>query len=170
MVSTILYLSQPEHYFSSVVHIFKESLMDKSVIYVTTNKPYPHLVNLLERDDVNTKNIFFIDCITKQILPVTTEPDNCLFINSPHEITAIGIAVSRAVEHLVGERVLFLDSLSTLLLYNDEKIIGQFSNFMINKMLVSGVSSIIMVLSSDVEREVIKQIMSFVDEVKKYEQ
>jgi hypothetical protein len=167
MVTTTLYLSQPEHYFSSVVQIFKDLLRDKSVIYVTTNKPYPHLVNLLKQDQVDTNRIFFIDCITKQILSVADEPDNCIYINSPHEITAIGIAVSRAVEHLAGEKYLFLDSLSTLLLYNDEKIIGQFSNFMINKMLVSDVSSIIMVLSSDVDKEVIKQIMSFVDEVKK---
>jgi hypothetical protein len=169
MVRTVMYLSKPECYFESVVRIMKSELSGKGIVYVTTNKPYSHLVNLLTKDGVDVGGIFFIDCISRQILPCVEESDNCIFIESPHQITSIGIAVSKAIEHLHGEKALFLDSLSTLLLYNEEKIVGQFSNFMINKMILSDVSSVIMTLSSDMDKSVIKQIMSFVDEVINYD-
>jgi KaiC/GvpD/RAD55 family RecA-like ATPase len=168
MVNAILHITDPENYFRHIVEIFREDLQGKSVIYITTNKPYSHLSGLLKKEGVDTERVFFIDCISRQVMSVVDEPSNVVCISSPQDITAVAISVSAAVDRLPGERVLFLDSLSTLLLYNDEKVIGQFSNFIINKMLVSGVASIIMALTSDIDKEVIRQIMAFVDEVRKH--
>ncbi len=169
MVNARLYISRPERYFENVVKILREDVGGESVIYVTTNKPYSHLNEMLSEDGVDTDGIFFIDCISRQVLDVRGEFHNCLYVDSPDDVTALAMAVDNATRHLDGDKLLFLDSLSTLLLYNDEKVIGQFSNFIINRMVVSGVSSIIMALSSDMEKDVIKKVMSFVDEVKEYD-
>ena len=66
-----------------------------------------------------------------------------------------------------NDKILLIDSLSALLVYNSEDIIGKFTNFIINKMRLTDVSTIIICLKSDADRKIIKTIESFVDEVKR---
>ncbi len=168
MAQIILYVLNPEEYFKHVIAIFKKETDKHNVVYVTTNKPYTNVQRSFEQAGVNLSNVFFIDCISKEVLgeELHDEPDNCLFVESPKSLTALSIAIHESVKHLQGEKTLFLDSLSTLLIYNDANTIGRFSNFLVNKMRSYGVQTIILSLESDVGKDVIKQIESFVDEVR----
>ena len=49
---------------------------------------------------------------------------------------------------------------------NDSNTIGKFSNFLLNKMRASDVDTIMLALESDADKNIIKQIESFSDEVK----
>ncbi len=165
---TILYILNPENYFGKVIDIFKNELKGKDVVYATTNKPCGHITTLFKEAGIANK-IFFIDCISRSVMGSRTEeePENCIFIDSPQNITAISIAITKSVENLSGEKNLFVDSLSTMLMYNDANMIGRFSNFFINKMRIAGVDTIILALESDIDKDIIKKIEAFVDEVKK---
>jgi hypothetical protein len=169
VVKTILYILNPEKYFEGIVRIFKAGMGEAHIIYVTTNKPNSHIVNLFRLEGLNSDRIFFVDCISKEIMPeISEEPENCLFVEGPQDITGISLAIHNGIEHLPGEKLLFLDSLSTLLLYNDANVVGRFSNFIINKLRVKGVSGVILALESDVGKDVLKNVESFVDEVIKH--
>lgn len=63
--------------------------------------------------------------------------------------------------------MLFLDSLSTLLLHNDPLSVGRFANFLINKMREYDIALALLTLESDMNKDIIKQVSSFVDEVNK---
>ena len=166
MVKTILYVLKPQNYFENVIDIFKSEIKEYSIIYVTMSKPYSHILNLFREAKIKTDKIFFIDCISAQVLKnVQKAPDNCIFVESPQNITAIGIAISESVAKLPGEKLLFVDSLSTLLMYNESKIVGKFSNFIINKMRTEEVNTSIFALESDTDKDTIKTIETFVDEV-----
>lgn len=89
-------------------------------------------------------------------------------MESPQSLTYIGIAINESVKRLSGEKVLLLDSLSTLLIYNDANAIAKFSNFLINTMRSLDVDTSILALESDINKDTIKQIESFADEVKRY--
>jgi hypothetical protein len=93
--------------------------------------------------------------------------DNCVFIESPQNLTSISIAISEAVKGLEGKKVLFLDSLSVMLIYNDANTLGKFSSFLLNKMRVSDVDAVVLALGSDMDSKLIKQIEAIVDEVRK---
>jgi KaiC/GvpD/RAD55 family RecA-like ATPase len=168
MAHIVLYVINPEEYFKHVVAIFKKEAQKKSVVYVTTNKPYNSVMRSLKQAGVNADRIFFIDCISQDILgeKLPEEPDNCLFVESPKSLTAMSIAIHESVKHLEGEKLLFLDSLSTLLIYNDANTIGRFSNFLVNKMRSYDVQTIILSVETDMDKNIIKQIESFVDEVR----
>ena len=166
MVKTILYVLKPQNYFESVIDIFKSEIKEHSIIYVTMSKPYSHILNLFKEAKLNTDNIFFIDCISAQVLKSTKKtPPKCIFVESPQNITAIGIAISESVAQLTGEKLLFVDSLSTLLMYNEAKVVGKFSNFIINKMRAEDVNTSIFALESDADKDTIKTIETFVDQV-----
>jgi len=94
------------------------------------------------------------------------EVNNCVFINSPQNLTAISIAVNEAIKSMKGKRMLFFDSLSILMIYNDASTLGKFSNFLLNKMRASDVDTVMIALESDTSKDIVKQIGSIADEVK----
>jgi len=169
MAKILLNVLPPEQYFEGIIKIFQKDIKKKKVIYVTTNKPYNHIINLFKKKNIDTDNILFIDCISMQVMPSEAKKEikNCIFIKGPAYITDISIAINKAITLIQGEKVLVLDSLSALLIYNSEDVVGKFSNFVINKMRVNDISTIMLILGSDVDRKIIKTIESFVDEVKK---
>ncbi len=167
--STFLYVLNSEKYFLQLMKILKGLVRTNSVIYLTTNKPYGLLRNTLERNQISPEKMFFIDCISKHVGEDSgKDVPNCMFVDGPQNLLEISIAVSESVKHLAGEKVLLLDSLSILLMYNDATAVGKFSNFIINKMRYVGVGTAILALESDVDKDVTKQIASIVDEVKKH--
>jgi len=165
MSKIILNVIKPEKYFEEVSKIIKKQ-SSKNIIYITTNKPYSFIVNSFKKNKINTDKIFFIDCISKQIKEKTNDEGNCVFIQSPQDLTTISIAANEAIKKISGNKILFLDSLSVLLVYNDSNTIGKFSNFLLNKMRASDVDTIMLALESDADKNIIKQIESFSDEVK----
>ena len=96
-------------------------------------------------------------------LPAETE--NCMFVEGPQDIVGISFAINAGIEHMPGDKILFFDSLSTLLMYNDEFVVGRFSNFIVNKLRANCVSGVILALESDFEKDILKNVQSFVDEV-----
>lgn len=161
-----LFILSSDKYFDKVVAILKKEAKNKKVIYVTTNKPYSHISGMFKKNGVKIENIFFIDCISEA---KEKEADNCIYLGGPGNITGISIAVNKSVKAIPGEKILFLDSLSTLLMYNDEKVIGKFSNFILNKMRLYGISSVVLALNSDMNKNIMKNIESIVDEVNRHD-
>lgn len=166
-MTIVLYTLKSEKYLEGLIKILKKEAKNKNVIFVTTNKPYDHLINVLKERGMKSNKIFFIDCISKHV-GIKKEPENCIFVESPQNLTAITIAITSSIKHLLGKKILLLDSLSALLIYNSAETIGEFSNFIINKLRSYGVDMVILALESDINKDIIKQIESFADEVKRW--
>lgn len=158
-----------EKYFDNVLAIMKKVAKNKSIIYVSMNKSYDQLTSLFKNAKIDTRNFFFIDCILKTMEEKREEEGikNVFHVESPEQLTSISLAITESINHLPNEKLLVLDSLSTMLIYNGENAIGMFSNFIINKMRAAGVGIILLVLDSDLDKEILKKIETFVDKVEK---
>ena len=166
-MASVLYVVDPEVYFKKVVEIFKGRLAGKNVIYITTNKTCSAMTELFKSENVDMSRIFFIDCISQQISRKAASAPNCVVLDGPKNVTQIGIAISKAMVSVPGEKTLFLDSLSTMLIYNDSSVVGRFSNFLMNKAKGAGVDGCIMALSSDMGKDVVSFAQAFADKVEK---
>lgn len=172
MGEIILYIVEPERYFENVLKIIKKDASRKNLIYVTTNKPYNQLKTILKKNKINTEKIFFIDCISKKNFKKDVEKnseENCIFLDSPQSITAISIAINESIKSIKSPKVLFFDSLSILLIYNDANTVGKFSNFLINKMRENDVEAMLFALESDADKDILKKVESFVDTIRRKE-
>lgn len=169
MAKTELYLIASDRYFNGVVKILEDKVKNNKIIYVTTNKTYKHLLEKLNSASLNQGNFFFIDCISKSSDYQWSEKERkkCLFIESPESLTAIGIAISKGIQYFKGAKILLLDSLSTLMVYHNANSIIKFSNFLVNLMQTYNLDLIILAIKSDEDKEAVKEIESFVDEVKR---
>jgi KaiC/GvpD/RAD55 family RecA-like ATPase len=138
-------------------------------VYITVNKPYTAMERLLEKEGVDTKNIYFIDCVTKMS---GGEPGaggkNVFFLDTPQNLTGLGVAMSEAITVMgEGDKFLLMDSLSTLLIYHSVGTVAKFSHFLTARMRTWGLKGILMAVEKDADPEFTNQLSQFCDGVVK---
>lgn len=89
-------------------------------IYVSLNKTQKSIENILKQNEINTKKLFFIDCVTSE-----KTRDDVLHI-APDQLDLLSSAIYDFIKDIKGEKFLILDALSTLLIYNDENKVAKF--------------------------------------------
>jgi len=165
----VLILSDEKKYLKtnlSLLDILTNKMKEKG-IYVTINRPFNSLTELLEKNKIKTKNIFFIDAITLTVVGEAEEVPNCLFINSPNSLTELGIALGEAFKAMKTkeDRFIFFDSLSTLLIYNQSKSVSRFAHFLTGKMREWRIKGVLISLQKNTDEKLIGQVSQFCDRI-----
>lgn len=145
------------------MHILDNFINKKKThgIYITINRPYKSILKLMKDKKINTKNISFIDCISKEIAK-PRKNTNCIFVKSPGNLTEIAIALDKLFTHTKHGFILF-DSLDTLLLYNSLEGVTRFVHFITGKMRIYGINGILLGLDEKTDKELMSGITHFTD-------
>mgnify|MGYP001605979500 CR=1 FL=1 len=163
----VLVTTSSTKYAATNIEILKYYLNDLNSygIYVTVNTPSAILLKSLVQKGVNTENLFVIDAIT----PGSSEMQrsgNVVFVGSPSALTDISISADSAVKSIAKkDKFLFLDSISTLVLYNESESVTKFAHFLINKMKEWGISGAIISLEKETDEKMLSQLSQFCDKV-----
>lgn len=137
-----------------------------SGIYVTVNKPYTTITNLLNEKNIDPSRIFFIDAISKDRDTEIDEQDNVMFVESPQNLTDISIVLTEAVETMPDtEKFVFFDSMSILTIYNDNKTVTKFAHYLTGKMRKWNVAGVIISVEDEMNDELISHLTQFCDNV-----
>jgi hypothetical protein len=136
-------------------------------IYITINKPYNTLVKYLKENDIDTKNIFFIDAISRVVGGTIKMTKDCLFIPSPTQLTDLAIAMTQAIESMKHRenKFIFLDSLSTLLIYNSFEVTAKFVHFIITRLRVFGLVGLIISIEKQIDEKMLNILIEMCDKV-----
>ena len=135
-------------------------------IYVTANTPYNVIEKNLRDRNMPTDNIFFIDMISQISGDRAIRKENCLFLPSPQNLTDLGIALSEITESIKDRKYfIFLDSLSTLLIYNQFDVVAKFSHFLTAKMRRLNVDGIFLSLNQKDDSDMISIMCQVCDKV-----
>jgi len=113
--------------------------------YVAANKPHQTLMKEFEKSGIDSKNFFFIDCVTKG----SPTDEKVIYVSSPKALTEMNIAIKKVLEMEKIKLTLF-DSLSTLL---------------ISVFRTLGSKGVLITLKDDAKSELIKDLNMFVDKV-----
>ena len=160
-----------EDYVGTNVAILKALADDNNKlpgVYITVNKPYTAMERLLEKEGVDTKRIYFIDCVTKMSGGGTGGGKNVFFLDTPQNLPGLGVAMSEAITVMgEGDKFLLMDSLSTLLIYHSVGTVAKFSHFLTARMRTWGLKGILMAVEKDADPEFTNQLSQFCDGVVK---
>ena len=144
-------------------NIFR-SLKEKPIIYINLIHTYNSLISSFKIDEINTDNIFFIDCITKLAGGKNSEHENVLFIQEPDDLTSLSIAISQFFEDIPGEKWLIFYAFKVLKIYNKEKTILEFIQSIIEK--ASKNNAKIIAFSTKIKDEkLIRRISQFFEKI-----
>jgi KaiC/GvpD/RAD55 family RecA-like ATPase len=138
---------------------------DSYVIYTTFTKPYETVLKNFKKDGIKTDKIFFIDCAT----PITGSSEivnnkKAIFC-SPHSLTNISISLKSALKNMSEKqnKVLVLDTITTLMLYNKKQAVVRFIHNLSGNIRKYGVKSLIFTLSGEDDKKIVSELSRYVD-------
>ncbi len=162
----VLALVDPVRYQESVVELLRYFTgKTPRGIYVTLNKPFAVLTKTFEKAGIPLGSLFFVDGITN--VPAMQEDASHTCLGSGIDLSNLAIATSRAVNRFPEDKFLVLDSLSTLLIYNDPKAVAKFAHLFTEKMRRWGAFGSLLTVEMNAERDVVLQLAPFCDKVLK---
>ncbi len=134
--------------------------------YVTINRPYLNVLDILKNKKIDTSKLHFIDCITKKLGGTIPKTDNCQFVSSPSHLTELSIALHNYFTNSTEKnRFLHLDSLSTLCIHNNPKDVIKFIHYVTGKMRVFGLKGVIISLREETDKRLISELSIFCDKM-----
>jgi len=116
------------NYENLIIDIIKQ-LNNKRTCYITLNKTYNSLKEMLKINNADTKSIIFIDGITKKVNNPEYEED-CYFIDPETMLNEISKNVTDLLNQ--GCNYLIFDSLTNLFAYNREATVEHFIQNLVN--------------------------------------
>lgn len=164
---TVLILTQPSTHFNTYLELLEYALKVQGMkgVCVTITRTADSLVKMLKTREIDTRSVYFIDCISK-ISGSSQVCDNCSYVSHPSNLTDISIAVTSALNQMGdGKKFFIVDSWSSLLIYNDQKKVLGFSNFIINKLRGKEINGFMVTLSVKSDEEFSNSMSVFCDKV-----
>ncbi|PIU21484.1 MAG: hypothetical protein COT15_01955 [Candidatus Diapherotrites archaeon CG08_land_8_20_14_0_20_34_12] len=137
-----------------------------SGVYFTTNMPAETLQADLKVADIDINKLQFIDSITKESVGDHTEDTKTVtYLESPTQLSDLNILIERALSRLQGsKKFVFVDSVTTLLIYNQEKSVEKLIHRIVEKNRLKKIVTVILVTKST-NQELIQCIAQFCDKI-----
>lgn len=134
-------------------------------IYISVTSPYDSLYSMLEKNNVGTEKLFFIDVISASIGEVE-ETENCLYVHSPNSLTEISITLGALIENAeLLDRFIVVDSVTTLLVHNEPARVSRFFHFLITKMKRVKMGGVLLSTREETDKRVLNELSLFCDKV-----
>jgi len=159
---TVLLLMSSAEYNEVIVDVLKQ-LSGNSVVYVTLNKTFDSLKELFKKKKINTKNLVFIDAISKTLRKVPDSGEGVYYVSSPGALTEMSLVINKFLKH--NFNYLIFDSISSLLIYQQKAPVARFVSSIVNKIKTSKTKAVFYALIVKEQEVLIEQTGSFVDKV-----
>ncbi len=127
-------------------------------VYVAITRPYDSVVKQFG-NFAELRNVRFIDCISQAAGISKTDP-HCTFIESPALLEKLIMEIMDTFRGLdvSVEKYLVIDSLSSLLIYNDVQLVTEFFTHLTNRTRLADVHTVSLVVEEESNENVNKII------------
>jgi len=131
--------------------------------YICLNRPQHTVKNILKKENIDFKNILFIDCISSSLATVAHE-NNVMHLSNPADLTGLSIAISEFINEISSDKFIMIDALGTLLIYNHEEIVLKFIRSVLEECSQKGCAAI-MITPKTADSFWINKIIPFFDNI-----
>lgn len=162
--SIVVFLIPNKIYQDRLLNIAKSvaSRFDK-VLYISLNKTAEKIIEILKRDDIDTRKFLFIDGITKRV-KANASDHGIVFISPPADFEKFSASLNQIIEKEKVDGIIF-DSLSAMLVYQDESTITRFMHDFTAKLMVEHEFGGFICLLEDANSALVKDMSTLADKV-----
>lgn len=158
-MTSLLIITKVEKLQIDLIETLKQH-SEKTGIFVSLNKTQKSTEQNLKENNVDSNNLFFIDCVTSE-----KTREDVLHVN-PDKLDILSSSINAFIEEIDGDKFLIIDALSTLLIYNTENKVAQFVKEITN--YASRKDTEIVAFSPETQgEELLNKIFNFFDKVDK---
>lgn len=137
-------------------------------VYITVNKPYPELVKILSSGGLDTRKLYFVDAISQTYGMQPKPSKQCKYVFGPLNIEGIVEAVHETLPGMAKNKkvFVFIDSITTVLLYNHLPRTIRFSKFLTRDLRKLNINGIMVSVAAGMTNErLVKEVKQLCDEV-----
>jgi len=129
-------------------------------LYVTLNKPCAVLQGAFEKDGLTPGSLVYLDSITNT---PERRTESCHYLGRMRELTDICIALANMMSEEKEVKFVFVDSVSTLMIYNDSKSVARFCHSVIEKLRSVSLPAALVLVEMEEGNDVLAQLAQFCD-------
>ncbi len=128
--------------------------------YVTINRPYGNIVKIMEKEGIDPKKLFFVDCVTEK----DEKEDNCTFIKSAEMLEDMGISLEPMYSNK-SYSFIFFDSIDALSIYHDTNTVIRFVRSLINRLRENNMGGILVGLHEETDKRTVDELAAVCDKI-----
>jgi hypothetical protein len=129
-------------------------------LYITLNKPCAVLQGAFEKGGLAPGSLVYLDSITNT---PERRTKSCHYLGRMRELTDLCIAMARMISEEKEVKFVFVDSVSTLLIYNDPKSVVRFCHSVTEKLRSLSLPAALVLVEMEEGRDVVAQLSQFCD-------
>lgn len=114
------------------------------ICYVCMSMPHADVAANLRSKGFRLDDFFFIDVLTSHY-GRPSPCGNCIFLNSPSDLSAIKDAITEAIERMKCSAILF-DTISAMLIYQETHSILKFTNNLVSEKKQENVKKLFIII------------------------
>jgi KaiC/GvpD/RAD55 family RecA-like ATPase len=164
MKNLILVVPNQRYGESLIEFIKKVEKKYNKICYITLNETFKQLEKNFQENNIELDKFFFIDAISRVLKTQKQEFNKCIMVSSPNSLIELSLAVSKVIETQKPE-VFILDSVSTLLIYEENNTITRFIHSIMAKIESSNSDFLMTVLYSDEKNKAVEELGMFANEI-----
>jgi hypothetical protein len=163
--------SSPENYVPMILSVLRNVVTADSIgVYISVNKPYFSLEEIMQSQKIPTQNMYFLDCASGLMGKTPQELDKTYILSGPTNLTELSITLSKLLssEQVKGKEektILFLDSVSTFLIYNDPNTVARFLHTIAGRVRAHNIHGVFFSLHDDTTKGAIASTTQFHDRI-----
>lgn len=105
-----------------------------SSIYITSTIPSHSITNVLNILEIDQDDVYFIDCISHIMMGAAKQSEHVYFVESPTMLENIMLKVEYLMRSIEGNKLVLLDSINSLAIHNNTKILSEFLHILVNNL------------------------------------
>lgn len=138
---------------------------EKVGIIVSASRPYNSLLDLYEKHKINVNNLIIIDAISHKQGLKTEEIGNVFFVENVKSLTTMSIMIKESMEKIKKPKFVFIDSVTTMLIYNNPEVYMRFLHDTLSEMRNQGVGGVLIFVETETNEKIKTQLKTVCDRV-----
>jgi tetratricopeptide (TPR) repeat protein len=133
-------------------------------VYISVSKPYQQILKTVEGRLTSTENLKFIDCISRASGRTVEKTENVVYVENPASLEEISMYSDKLMREVPAQKkFLLIDSLSSLLIYNEERAIEELMHFLVNQIRSDGIGGVILSADEASTQKIVKRLIPTCD-------
>ncbi len=134
------------------------------VVYVTSTIPSQSIINALEVLEIPLDHIWFVDCISQIMMAAAKRHLHAIVVESPTMLENLMLKVEFLLrKHPDRNALVILDSINSLAIHNNTKILSEFLHILVNNLRSHGAYTVIFSMR-EYETEEIRNMLVLVSD------
>lgn len=134
-------------------------------IILSASRPCRNLLDIYNNNRIDTKKVAVLCAVCRSQGVNTKDSFNVLHLEKLSALTQISISINETINSIKGDKFIFIDSVTTMLIHNQPNTFAMFIHNVLTKMRVNGVDGYLISLETETNKEVRAEIAQLCDKV-----